>query len=129
MGWYRVDVSIDRLHDGVFHRLCRAFQRAFIAHGAPDEMALFAESALGDGSRRMYFSPGSTSYVGPLIEECGASPCDPPHETGLTLVFGVPGTEAGMLGASGDGAASEQPLELNDPRDADCQPAPARSLN
>lgn len=108
MKWYSVDVSVDRLREGMLHRLCRAFQRAFIANGAPDAMALFAEAVPSDGSRRMYFSPGSTSYVQPLIDECGGRPCDPPAESGLTLVFGVPGTEAAMF-SSGDGTAGSEP--------------------
>jgi hypothetical protein len=105
MVWYRVDMTIESLRDGVFHRLCREFQQAFIANGAPHEMALFAQAVPSDGTRRVYFTPGCSTYVQPLIDGYGGTPCNVPEESALTLMFGVPGAESVVFVAGGDGVA------------------------
>ncbi|HEX7072340.1 MAG TPA: hypothetical protein VF190_16115 [Rhodothermales bacterium] len=105
MVWYRVDMTMESLRDGVFHRLCREFQQAFIANGAPLEMALYAQAEPSDGTRRVYFTPGCTTYVQTLIDGYGGTPCNVPDESALTLVFGVPGAEAVVFVAGGDGVA------------------------
>lgn len=99
-------MTVDRLRDGVFHRLCREFQQAFIANGAPHEMALFAQAEPSDGTRRVYFTPGCTAYVQQLIEGYGGSPCTAPDDGGLTLMFGVPGAESVSFMSGGDGAST-----------------------
>lgn len=113
-------MTADRLQDGVFHRLCREFQQAFIANGAPNEMALFAQAEPSNGTRRVYFTPGCATYVRPLIEGYGGTPCSVPEEASLTLMFGVPGAESAIAlsereGLSGDG----MPLTEGAPRLAD----------
>ncbi len=107
MAWYRVDMTVDRLRDGVFHRLCREFQQAFIANGAPHEMALFAQAQPSDGTRRVYFTPGCTAYVQRLIDGYGGMPCTAPEDGALTLMFGVPGAESAGFITGGDGANTE----------------------
>ena len=103
MVWYRVDMTVDSLRDGAFHRLCREFQQAFIANGAPNEMALFAQAEPSDGTRRVYFTPGCTSYVQQLIDGYGGRPCATPDDGALTLMFGVPGAESVAFIPGGDG--------------------------
>ena len=98
-------MTMDSVQNGAFHRLCREFQQAFIANGAPNEMALFAQTEPSDGARRVYFTPGCSSYVQPLIEGYGGTPCTVPDDTSLTLVFGVPGAESVVFLAGGDGVA------------------------
>lgn len=114
MDWYYVDITEDRVEDGEYHRLCRQFQQAFIAAGAPPEMALFAQMALRDNIRKVYFSPGSVHYVKQLIDTYGGNPCDGPERSKVTLVFGVPDAGWALLGAAevenGDGASERYPV-------------------
>lgn len=106
MSWYCVDITEDSVLVGDYHRLCRKFQQAFIAAGAPPDMALFAQMALHNNVRKVYFSPGSVRFVKPLIEAYNGKACDGPEKTTVTLVFGVPdagrsliaGTEAEYTG-------------------------------
>ena len=98
---------MDSVQNGAFHRLCREFQQAFIAHGAPDEMALFAQTEPSDGARHVYFTPGCSTYVKPLIEDYGGMPCTLPDDASLTLVFGVPGAESVVFLSGGDGVAGD----------------------
>lgn len=110
MIWYRVDMTMERVQDGAFHRLCREFQQAFIANGAPNDMALFALAAPEDGTRRLYFSPGCAVYVKPLIDGHGGVPCDVPDDPAVTLMFGVPGARCASFSIVGDGAVGEEPM-------------------
>lgn len=113
-------MTVDRLRDGVFHRLCREFQQAFIANGAPNEMALFAQAEPSNGTRRVYFTPGCASYVRPLIEGYGGTPCTVPDDASLTLMFGVPGAEAAVTFSGGDGLAGDNlPVQSEGTRLAD----------
>lgn len=110
MIWYRVDMTVEHVQDGAFHRLCREFQQAFIANGAPDDMALFAMARPDDGRRRLYFSPGCAHYVKPLIDGHGGVPCDVPDDPSVTLMFGVPGAQCASFVPAGDGAAGGAPF-------------------
>jgi|GEM_PF-540803 len=90
MSWYCVDITEDSELGGDYHRLCRKFQQAFIAAGAPPDMALFAQITSQDSVRKVYFSPGSLRYVKPLIDAHQGKACVGPDRTTVTLVFGVP---------------------------------------
>lgn len=98
----------EKLRDGVFHRLCREFQQAFIANGAPNEMALFAQAEPLDGTRRVFFTPGCKTYVARLIEGYGGQPCKVPGSDSLTLMFGVPGVESVSFLSGGDGVTLDR---------------------
>lgn len=97
MKWYVVEITEACVLDGEYHRLCRQFQRAFIAAGAPPDMALFAQTLLFNDIRKVYFSPGSIRYVQALIEEYGGTACETPQPAGITLVFGVPDAGSRLL--------------------------------
>ena len=106
--WIRVTLNDRRVLGGSFHRLCRGFQQAFIAAGAPRGMAMFA---IVEGDQRsVYFSPESLRHVQELVEHHEGEPCDVPDSRDLTMIFGVPGADADIFGASeapaGDGAAA-----------------------
>lgn len=98
MNWYCVDLSANCIAEGLYHRLCREFQKSFIAAGAPPEMALFAQTVPNDGRRKVYFSPGSVHYVNALIELLSGVPCKEPEQDVVTLVFGVPEARTRLLG-------------------------------
>ncbi|HET6567558.1 MAG TPA: hypothetical protein VFG50_06300 [Rhodothermales bacterium] len=97
MMWYSVDITGKLVQDGDYHRLCRQFQQAFIAAGAPPEMALFAQMTFQDNVRKVYFSPGSVPYVRSLIESYHGDPCDCPESDNITLMFGVPNAGWALL--------------------------------
>ncbi len=97
MSWYVIEISESCILGGTYHRLCRTFQHAFIAAGAPPEMALLARRAAFDEARRIYISPASVPYLGNLLEEFGGQPCDCPGREEVTLVYGVPGAKAQLL--------------------------------
>lgn len=97
MTWFCIDITEACVSGGAYHRLCRRFQQAFIAAGAPAEMALFAQTLLRDGVRKVYLSPGSAPYVKSLIDAYEGTPCDCPGGDGLTLVFGVPDATSRLL--------------------------------
>ncbi len=106
--WIRVTLNDRRVLGGSFHRLCRGFQQAFIAAGAPRGMAMFA---IVDGDQRsVYFSPESLHHVQDLVDDHDGEPCDAPDTRDLTMIFGVPGADADIFGTSdapaGDGAAA-----------------------
>lgn len=101
--WFKVTVTESCVLGGLFHRLCREFQRAFIAAGAPVEMALFAQTYVLGDSRDIYFSPGSLPYVAELIRLHGGVSCSEPELGQVTMVYGVPGADAQLL--TGHGAA------------------------
>lgn len=92
MQWYSIDMPRDSLTNGGYHRLCRRFQRAFIDAGAPADLALFAMRG-SDNERRIYLSPVSVTYVPDLIRTYGASPCEVPAASTVTLVYGAPGAQ------------------------------------
>lgn len=124
-------MTMDSVRDGVFHRLCRQFQQAFIANGAPDEMALFAQAEPTDGTRRLYFTPGCTAYVRPLIEGHGGKPCTMPDDDAITLVFGVPGAESVAFVAGGDGMRVDDidfPTGVTPVPEVDAQPRVGRHV-
>ena len=112
MDWYSVAITEACARNGEYHRLCRRFQQAFIAAGAPSEMAMFAQTAVRDSVRKVYFSPGSLPYVQGLVEQYRGACCESPMASEVTLVFGVPGAEDRLLEghdgigghAGGDGA-------------------------
>ena len=93
MAWYVIDMPETSLTDGVYHRFCRKFQRAFIDAGAPPELALFAERNTITEQRRLYLSPLSESYVGDIMREYDAATCRAPSPESVTLVYGVPGAQ------------------------------------
>lgn len=100
MTWYCVDLSANSIAEGLYHRLCREFQKSFIAAGAPAEMALFAQTVPNEGCRKVYFSPGSVHYVNSLIELLSGAPCDEPDQDLITLVFGVPDAGAKLFAST-----------------------------
>lgn len=104
MMWFSVDITGECVQDGDYHRLCRQFQQAFIAAGAPPEMALFAQMTLHNDVRRIYFSPGSVQYVKSLIDAFGGKPCDGPGNDNVALMFGVPDAGWTLLDHAGGGA-------------------------
>jgi hypothetical protein len=109
MSWYSIEISEACILGGAYHRLCRAFQHAFIAAGAPPEMALLAQRVGLGESRRVYISPASVPYLGTLIEEYDGRPCARPQLDEVTLVYGVPGVKARLLGDAADPAAEARP--------------------
>lgn len=88
--WSKVTITESCVLGGTFHSLCRDFQRAFIAAGAPDSMALYAQTYVLEDSRDIYFSPGSYPYVEELIRLHNGTPCSAPRPTEVTMVYGVP---------------------------------------
>jgi len=108
--WFSVDITGKLAQGGDYHRLCRQFQQAFIAAGAPPEMALFAELTLQDNVRKIYFSPGSVQYVRTLIEEYGGNPCDSPASESVTMMFGVP--DAGWALLESVEACGPEPIRM-----------------
>ena len=115
MTWYKIDMNGDSLRDGDFHKLCREFQRAFIAHGAPEDMALLAHAEPSNGHRRLFLTPGCASYVPRLLEGYRAADSTPPNGDGLTLVFGVPRIDFAGMAHSGDGMATGDMLPVPKP--------------
>lgn len=90
MAWYSIDMPESSVSDGVYHRLCREFQKAFISAGAPPELALFACRNSRPHRRRLYLSPLAASYVAELLQVYAAKPCRVPDADSVTLVYGVP---------------------------------------
>lgn len=97
MNWYAIDITESCMLGGAYHKLCRDFQHAFIAAGAPPEMALMAQRMRVDAARRVYISPESLPYVGELVEAYGGRPCSRPNVEEVTLVYGVPGAKDRLL--------------------------------
>ena len=93
MVWYVIDMPEASLTDGVYHRFCRKFQRAFIDAGAPPDLALFAERNTSSEERRLYLSPESESFVPDMMREYDAASCRAPDPDRVTLVYGVPGAQ------------------------------------
>jgi len=108
MDWFSIDMPQGSLADGAYHRLCRAFQRAFIDAGAPSDLALFAVRP-GEAVRRLYLTPSSVRYVPELIRRHEGRRCVAPAASAVTLVYGVPG--AASLLRCGD----EQPPDQERP--------------
>ncbi len=100
MHWFRVDISESCILGGDYHRLCRAFQQAFIKNGAPNEMALFVESLPLENQRRVFLSPGSMQYLQSLLEGYEGTPCNGP-DGNVTLVYGVPEARMHLLSGLG----------------------------
>ena len=98
MSWYAIEITESCILGGAYHRFCRAFQHAFIKAGAPPEMALLARRLGLDETRRVYVSPASVPFLGSLIEEYAGAPCACPRHDEVTLVYGVPGVKARLLG-------------------------------
>lgn len=95
MAWTRIEITEAALLGGTYHRICRRFQHAFIAAGAPDGMALFAQTfSIGD-TRTLYLTPASREHLGDLHAQ--GQPCPAPAAQDVTLVFGVPGAERTLL--------------------------------
>lgn len=111
MAWYSIDMPEVSVNDGVYHRLCREFQKAFIGASAPPELAMFACRDAHPEQRRLYLSPSASSYVPDLIHEYGAEACGVPDAASVTLVYGVPGAKSLLsvsdtsLSAQGDTSA------------------------
>lgn len=97
MSWHVIEISESCILGGAYHRFCRAFQHAFIAAGAPSDMALLARRTGLDETRQVYVSPASLPYLGSLLEEYEGRPCECPYSDDVTLVYGVPGVKARLL--------------------------------
>ena len=108
MAWYVIDMPGQSLTDGVYHRFCRRFQRAFIDSGGPPGLALFAERNPSSEERRLFLSPECQSYVADMIREYGARSCPAPDSESVCLVYGVPGAQ--MLLAQHDQVRPEAPV-------------------
>lgn len=93
MDWFSIDMPPGSLENGVYHRLCRAFQHAFISAGAPTDLALFAVRHR-EACRRLYLTPSSVRYVPELIRHHDGHRCAVPEASAVTLVYGVPGATA-----------------------------------
>lgn len=117
MSWYAIEITESCILGGAYHRLCRAFQQAFIKAGAPPEMALLAQRVGLDESRRVYISPASVPYLGTLLEDYDGRPCDCPKIDEVTLVYGVPGVKARLMGVSAEPAAEARPEPKDSRRD------------
>lgn len=104
MDWFSIDMPQRSMTDGAYHRLCRAFQRAFIDAGAPVDLALFALRP-GKTVRRLYLTPSSARYMPELIRRHNGCRCAAPDATAVTLVYGVPGAQA-LLEAEGSMATA-----------------------
>jgi hypothetical protein len=109
MSWYAIEISEACILGGAYHRLCRAFQHAFIAAGAPPEMALLARRVGLGEARRVYISPASVPYLGTLLDEYRGDPCDCPEFDEVTLVYGVPGAKARLLVEARETASEPRP--------------------
>lgn len=107
MVWYVIDMPGASLTDGVYHRFCRKFQRAFIDSGGPPGLALFAERNPSSEERRLFLSPECQSYVADMMREYDATSCQAPDLESVTLVYGVPGAQ--MLLTQQDQAQPEAP--------------------
>lgn len=106
--WYSIDINEACVLGGEYHRLCRQFQQAFIAAGAPADMALFAETNVLNDSRRIFLSPGSLQHMSNVIEQFEGYPCDSPEVSNVTLVFGVPSAKS-LLVSNPDPVALKAP--------------------
>lgn len=106
--WFKVTITESLVLGGLFHRLCREFQRAFMSAGAPADMALFAQTYVLGDSRDIYFSPGSLPYVAELIRVYDGHPCREPELGQVTMVYGVPGADAHLL--EGPSSSNGQPV-------------------
>ena len=87
--WYRVVLDEPYLLAGTYHRLCRQFQRAYIAAGAPSDMALFASKDARADTRPVFFSPSSRDHASALLDHYHAEPCVAPSPEGVTLLYGA----------------------------------------
>lgn len=96
MAWTRIDITEASLLGGTYHRLCRRFQQAFIAAGAPADMALFAQTFPVGETRTLFLTPASRAHLGDLHAQ--GEPCAAPSAQDVTLVFGVPDAEQHLLG-------------------------------
>jgi hypothetical protein len=112
MSWYCVEISESCILGGRYHRLCRQFQHAFIAAGAPPEMAMLAERSTLEDTRRVYFSPGSAEFVEELIESYGGSRAERPEREDVILVYGVPGITERLFAEE---PVREQEMEVEEP--------------
>lgn len=107
MAWYSIDMPETSVSDGVYHRFCREFQRAFIGAGAPPDLALFACRKKRPERRRLYLSPCAVSYLPELMQIYGAQPCGVPDGEAVTLVYGVPSART-LLSRPDGGRVSNQ---------------------
>lgn len=89
MKWHSIYLSQVDIAAGNYHRICREFQKAFIAAGAPEEMALYVQTIPDNGSRTLYFSPGSAPYVRDLVQSYEGELTECPERDDVTLLFGV----------------------------------------
>lgn len=113
--WFKVSITESCVLGGHFHRLCRQFQRAFIAAGAPRDMALFADTYVLNDTRDVYFSPGCMRHVTDLLNVHNALPCRRPEGGQVTMVYGVPGADRDLLPGSESNPSNEtaiSPLAL-----------------
>lgn len=107
MTWYCVEIEESYLLGGRFHQLCRDFQRAFMAAGGPEEMALFAQTNPDEDMRRVFFSPGCVRYARDLMERHQGFFCARPEAQSITLLFGI--SEAFNLYVKDAGKGVPQP--------------------
>jgi len=94
MVWYSVDMPEASVTDGVYHRFCREFQKAFIGADAPQTLALFACRKSRAEKRRLYLSPDAGEYVPHLMQNYDAKPCSVPEESSVILVYGAPNAKS-----------------------------------
>lgn len=95
MVWTRIDITEACILGGTYHRLCRHFQKAFIAAGAPEDMALFAQTFCAGETRTLYLTPASHAHLTDVVFD--GKPCAPPPAHEVTLVFGVPDAKQQLL--------------------------------
>lgn len=129
MTWYAIEITEACLLGGAYHRLCRAFQQAFIAAGAPADMALFAGRGAFDESRVVYLSPASVPILGELIAEYDGRPCDCPDAGLVTLVYGVPGVKARLLESPAEQVSHTPAVSPVATQDACCEGVPIYPLH
>lgn len=108
MTWYSIEMTAASVTDGVYHRLCREFQKAFIGAGAPPELALFACRKSRQERRRLYLSPDAADYVPELMRVYDAQPCGVPDAATVTLVYGVPGARTLLSNTDTVGAPKQR---------------------
>lgn len=111
--WFKVTITEACILGGLFHRLCREFQRAFMSAGAPADMALFAQTYVLGDSREIYFSPGSMPYVAELVNIHGGRPCAEPSHSQVTMVYGVPGADATLFNGQESTLSSSSPSRVS----------------
>ncbi len=80
MSWYRVTITDKQVVDAEIAKLQTLFDSAWLALGAPDDLAIFDGGLDLSGACNIYFTPDCGTYptIRAIIDTYGATPCNEP---------------------------------------------------